>query len=131
MCTRRFIAADGKTVKLSPDRGEGKHWNIAPGNLYSKPRKVHVGPGGTPIAISLDQVIPPIVPEADTKYVRHIRIQSALLTKFWGTPTYLSAILLVPEGFDEHPQAHFPLMIFHDHFVSGFDDFGRRRRIRI
>ena len=40
-----------------------------------------------PIAISLDQVIPPIVPEADTKYVRHIRIESALLTKFWGTPT--------------------------------------------
>ena len=76
-----------------------------------------------PIAISMDQVIPPIVPEADTKYVRHIRIQSELLTKFWGTPMYLSAIVLVPEGFDEHPNAHFPLMIFHDHFVSGFFGF--------
>src|SRR5580698_5449756 len=95
-----FHRADGKTIKLSPDRGEGKHWNIAPGNLYSKPVKVHVGPGGAQIAISLDQVIPSIVPEADTKYVRHIRIQSALLTKFWGTPMYLSAIVLVPEGFD-------------------------------
>ena len=41
-----FHRADGKTMKLSPDRGEGKHWNIAPGNLYSKPRKIHVGPGG-------------------------------------------------------------------------------------
>ena len=118
-----FHRADGKTIKLSPDRGEGKHWNLAPGNLYSKPRKIHVGPGGAPIAISLDEAIPPIVPEADTKYVRHIKIQSALLTKFWGTPMYLSAIVLVPEGFDEHPQARFPLMIFHDHFVSGFDDF--------
>ena len=44
-----FHRADGKTIKLSPDRGEGKHWNIAPGNLYSKPLKVHVGPGGAPI----------------------------------------------------------------------------------
>jgi hypothetical protein len=118
-----FHRADGKTVKLSPDRGEGKHWNLAPGNLYSTPRRVHVGPGGAAIAISLDQVIGPIVPEADTKYVRHIKIQSALLTKFWGRPVYLSAVVLVPEGFDEHPEARFPLMVFHDHFVTGFDDF--------
>src|SRR6202046_4639472 len=115
-----FHRADGKTIKLSPDRGEGKHWNLAPGDLYSKPRKIHVGRGGAQIAISMDQVIPPIVPEADTKYVRHIKVQSALLTKFWGRPVYLSAVVLVPEGFDEHPQARFPLMIFHDHFVSGF-----------
>jgi hypothetical protein len=47
-------------------------------------------------------VIPAIAPVADTKYVRHIRIESALLTKFWGTPTYLSAILLVPEPLHPH-----------------------------
>jgi hypothetical protein len=29
----------------------------------------------------------------------------------------------VPEGFDEHPNARFPLMIFHDHFDTDFDDF--------
>jgi pimeloyl-ACP methyl ester carboxylesterase len=36
---------------------------------------------------------------------------------------FVSAIVLVPEGFDDHPNAHFPLMIFHDHFVTDFDDF--------
>jgi hypothetical protein len=118
-----FHRADGHTIKLAPDRGEGQHWNIAPGNLYSKPVKLHIGPGSAPIKLSLDQVIPPIKPEPDTKYIRHIRIQSALLSKFWGTPVYLSAVVLVPEGFDTHPQAHFPLMIFHDHFVTGIDDF--------
>ena len=118
-----FHRADGHTIKLAPDRGEGQHWNIAPGNLYSKPVKVHIGPGGEPLKLSLDQVIPAIAPIADTKYIRHIRIESALLTKFWGRPVYLSAVVLVPEGFDEHPQARFPLMIFHDHFVNGIDDF--------
>src|SRR6266852_5808859 len=118
-----FHRADGKTIKLSPDRGEGKHWNIAPGNLYSEPRKIHIGSDGVPVAISLDKVIPSIAPVADTKYVRHIRVQSALLTKFWGRPVYLSAIVLVPEGFDEHSNAHYPLAIFHDHFVSDFSDF--------
>ncbi len=118
-----FHRANGTTVKLAPDRGEGQHWNIAPGNLYSKPRKVHVGPGAGPIAVVMDQVMAPLAPVEDTKYVRHIRIQSELLTKFWGTPMYLSAIVLVPEGFDEHPNAHYPLMIFHDHYVSDFSDF--------
>jgi enterochelin esterase-like enzyme len=118
-----FHRADGKTVKLSPDRGEGKHWNLAPGNLYSTPRKMHIGPGSAPVAVTLDKVIPEIAPVTDTKYVRHIKVQSALLTKFWGRPVYLSAIVLVPFGFDEHPEAHYPLAIFHDHFVDDFDDF--------
>jgi hypothetical protein len=118
-----FHRSDGKTVKLAPDRGEGQHWNLAPGNLLSKPRLVRIGPAASPIAFSLDQVIPPIAPEPDTKYLRHMRIQSKLLTSFWGRPIYLSAIVMVPEGFDTHPQARYPLMVFHDHFVSGLNDF--------
>jgi hypothetical protein len=117
-----FHRADGSVVKLAPDRGEGQHWNIAPGNLYSKPVKVHVGPGAA-VNVSMDEVMPAIAPVADTKYIRHIRIQSALLTKFWGTPMYLSAVVMVPEGFDAHPLARFPLIVAQDHFVSEFDDF--------
>ena len=117
-----FHRADGKTVKLHMDQGEGQLWNISPGNLCSKPMKVTVKPGGT-ISLRLTEVIPPIPTPADTKYVRHIRIQSALLTKFWGRPMFLSAIVLVPEGFDEHPNARFPLLIFHDHFAADFEDF--------
>src|ERR1700685_4632034 len=32
-----FRRADGKTVKLAPDRGEGQHWNLSPRHLLSKP----------------------------------------------------------------------------------------------
>jgi hypothetical protein len=117
-----FHRSDGKTVKLHPDQGEGQRWNISPGNLISKPMKVTVKPGAS-ISIALTEVIPPIPTPADTKYIRHIRIQSAALTKFWGRSMFISAIVLVPEGFDEHPNAHFPLIIFHDHFVDNFDDF--------
>jgi Putative esterase len=118
-----FHRSDGKVVKLHMDQGEGQHWNISPGNLFSKPIKISVKQGSAPISISLTEVIPPILTPADTKYIRHIRIQSEALTKFWGRPMFVSAIVLVPEGFDEHPNAHFPLMIFHDHFVSEFDNF--------
>ncbi len=118
-----FHRADGKTVKLHMDEGEGQHWNISPGNLYSKAVKIHVGPDVSNHAVVLSEVIPPIPPPPDTKYIRHIRIQSQVLTKFWGRPMFLSACVLVPEGFDEHPEAHFPLILFHDHFVSDFDGF--------
>ena len=123
-----FHRSDGSVVKLHMDQGEGQHWNITPGNLYSKPRKV-IFPSDkqewltSPISIALTEVIPPIPPVADTKYVRRLRIQSDLLTKFWGRPMFLSAVVLVPEGFDEHPEAHYPEMVFEDHFVDGIDDF--------
>src|SRR5262249_33867180 len=71
----------------------------------------------------LDQEIPPIQPPADTKYVKHLRIQSALLTKFWGKPIYLGAHVLLPEGFEAHPEAKFPLMVFHGHFPRDIGNF--------
>ena len=116
-----FHRSDGHTVKLHMDQGEGQHWNISPGNLYSKPQKITLGAISQPIAIVMDQEIPPIEPPKDTKYIRHMKIQSQLLTKFWGRPMYLSANVLVPEGFDEHPNAHFPLAIFEDHFNHDFE----------
>jgi hypothetical protein len=124
-----FHRADGHTVKLHMDQGEGQHWNVSPTNLYSKPVKITIGANGTvnsatqPIAVSLDQEIPAIPAPKDTKYIRHMRIQSQLLTKFWGRPMFLSANILVPEGFDEHPNAHFPLAIFEDHFNHDFEGF--------
>src|SRR5215467_9012783 len=118
-----FHRSDGHTIKLHMDQGEGQHWNISPGNLYSKPQKVTLGGNAQPIAILLDQEIPPIEPPKDTKYIRHIKIESQLLSKFWGRPMYLSANVLVPDGFDEHPQARFPLAIFEDHFNHDFEGF--------
>jgi len=119
-----FHLSDGHTVKLPMDRGEGQQWNRAPGNLYSTPRRISIDPANdTTISIALDQVIPAIEPPTDTEYVRHVRIQSKLLTDFWGRPMFLGAHVLLPQGFDEHPDAHYPLMIFHGHFPSDIGGF--------
>ena len=51
-----FSRADGHTVKLPMDRGEGQQWNRAPGNLYSTPREIAIEPRGDAIVrIALDQ----------------------------------------------------------------------------
>lgn len=114
---------DGVTMKLPMDRGEGQHWNLAPGNLYSRPQEITLGGDAAQFAISLDQEIPPIAPPSDTKYIKHLKIKSELLSKFWGRAMYLGAVVLVPEGFDDHPQARYPLAVFQDHFVPDFDGF--------
>src|SRR5262245_21949581 len=86
-----FKRSDGHTVKLPMDRGEGQQWSRAPGNLYSTPKQIRIDANTQPVSITLDQVIPPIEPPKDTKYIKHIRIQSERLTKFWGRPMYLGA----------------------------------------
>lgn len=118
-----FHRADGHTVSLPMDRGEGQHWNLAPGNFYSQPQKITIAPGPATISLTLDKEIPPIKPPADTKYVKHIRIRSKLLSDFWGRDMYLGAHILVPEGFDTHASAHYPLMLFHGHFPEDISDF--------
>ncbi len=119
-----FHRADGHTVKLPMDRGEGQQWNRAPGNLYSTPKEVKLDPSkDETISITLDKVIPPIEPPKDTKYIKHVKIQSKLLTEFWGRPMYLGASVLLPEGFETHKEARYPLMIFHGHFSPTFTGF--------
>jgi len=119
-----FHRADGHVVTLPMDRGEGQKWNLAPGNLYSTPREVSVDPARNEIVpIELDQVIPPIADPLDTRYLKHVRIRSERLSAFWGRPMFLGASVLVPHGFDEHPEARYPLVIFHGHFSSTFEGF--------
>ena len=119
-----FRRADGHVVKLPMDRGEGQQWSRAPGNLLSTPREVSFDPKSpTPLRIALDKVIPPIPDPPETKYIKHVRIQSERLTKFWGRPMFLGAHVLLPEGYDTHPNARYPLVINHGHFPYTFDGF--------
>ncbi len=111
-------------LKLPPDKGEGQQWAEKPGNLYSTPVRVRIKSGRpVQIALSLSQEIPPIAAKPDTEFVRHIRIRSALLSRFWGRDMYLGAYVLVPKDFDRHPEAHYPLMVFHGHFPGGISAF--------
>ena len=114
--------ASGHTVKLPMDRGEGQQWSSAPGNLYSAPQTIHWDGGRSgAVRIELDHVIPPLSDPADTKYVKHVRIRSERLSKFWGRDMFLGAHVLLPEGFDTHPNARYPLIINHGHFPSDID----------
>jgi hypothetical protein len=118
-----FRRADGHAIKLPPDKGEGQQWNRKPGNLYSKPRAIAVDPNrGAVVSLALDQEIAAIEDFAkhETKYVRYVRIKSERLSRFWGRDMHLAAWVLLPWGFDEHPNARYPLFVDHGHFPARF-----------
>ncbi|MGC1451435.1 MAG: alpha/beta hydrolase-fold protein [Candidatus Sulfotelmatobacter sp.] len=132
-----FHLGNGRTLKLPADKGEGQHWQVKPGNFYSKPEKMHLDPKSSlTVRILLTEKMPSVADNAkvvdsvvgwdaanedhaivDNKWVKHIRIQSNLLTQFWGRPTDLGAVVLLPDGWDEHPDAHYPLIVEQDHFA--------------
>ena len=112
-----FHRADGHTVWLHMDQWEGQHFNRSPGNLYSEVQKVHLDPAaGYDIKLSLTKVISPVQVPPDTAWVKRVKIQSDLLTKFWGHPMYIGATVLLPKGYDEHSSAHYPVIYQENHF---------------
>jgi len=132
----QFHLSTGVNLWLPPDKGEGQHWNRKPGNLYNVPVKIHFDPKvqdpktGT-YKLTLDQVIPPIegtdqdpvvmaAKDPGAKWLKYVRFRSEKLSKFWGRDMYLGAWVLLPDGFEEHPDAHYPLVVYQDHFHAGF-----------
>lgn len=119
-----YRLANGKTVKLPAPRGGGQNWRKEPGNLFSTPRLVDFDPARTTrIAVTLDKVIPPVEEPRDTEFIRHFKFRSAKLSKFWGRDIFLRGHVLVPKDFDKHPEARYPLMVFHGHFPDTFGGF--------
>ncbi|MGH9466105.1 MAG: alpha/beta hydrolase-fold protein [Terriglobales bacterium] len=112
-----FPRSDGHTIWAHMDHWGGQQFNRAPENLYSKPVRVHLDPAqGYRIALSLDQVIPPVAPIPDTAWVKRIKRQSPMLSKFWGHPIYYGAIVLLPRGYATHPHQYYPVLYQQGHF---------------
>jgi hypothetical protein len=127
-----FHLASGKTVWLPPDKGEGQKWNQKPGNPFMRPEKIHFDPRarGT-IRLTLDETIAPLEGtdrdpkvlakrEPAAKWLKYMRLRSEKLSRFWGRDVYLGAWILLPDGFDAHPDAHYPVIVYQDHFYPGF-----------
>ncbi len=112
-----FRRSDGHILWLHNDQWEGQRWNISPGNLYSDVIKVDIDPGEKKtIRLVCDKVIPPVEIPPDTAYVKRIKFKSEMLSKFWGQPIYLGATILLPEGYDTHPDVYYPVCYVQGHF---------------
>ena len=98
----------------------------AAGNLYSQPRRVHIDPAqGGVIKIELTEKVPDEQLPAETDYLKYVKIQSNLLSKFHGRPIYLRAGVILPRGFDIEPSKRFPLRVHIGGYGSRFTNVQR------
>jgi len=101
----------------------------APGNLYSKSRKIHLDPTqGATVRIELTEKVPAEQLPPDTDYVKYVRIQSNLLSKFHGRPIYLRAGVILPRGFESEPANRYPLRVEIGGYGSRFTNVQRMMR---
>ena len=91
------------------------------GNLFSRPTAVTIDPSGTArIALTLTERIPPTPERVETEWIRHVRIRSEILSRFWGRDMHIGASVLLPRGFADYPQARYPAVYVFGHGDAPF-----------
>ncbi len=111
---------DGHVIWVHMDQWEGQQWNRSPGNLISEVQRVRLDPSaGFNIKLSLTKKLPPVEIPPDTEWVKRVKIQSQLLTQFWGHPMYIGATLLLPKGYAQNPDQKYPAIYIQGHFGLG------------
>jgi S-formylglutathione hydrolase FrmB len=115
-----FKRADGHIIWAHMDQWEGQNFARSPGNTYSQVEHIHVSKkSANSVQLILSHTIAPIEIPEDTKWVKRIKFESPLISKFWGHPMYLGATILLPKGYDEHPNQHYPVVYVQNHFSIG------------
>jgi hypothetical protein len=126
----RFERSDGSVVELPMPCGDGQNPFRQPGNLVSDVVTMDLQPTqGRPMSLRLTQAIEPVHPippdgncqqgnPPDTEHVKYFKIQSDLLTEFWGRPMYIGADVLLPEGYNDPAEADrsYPVVYRHGHY---------------
>lgn len=98
----------------------------APGNLYSEVQKVNLdAKAGGLVKLELTKILPPEQMPADTAFVKFIKIQSPLLTKFHGRPIYLRAGIVLPRDYAADTTRRYPVLIRIGGYGSKFTAAGR------
>ena len=136
-----FTRSDGSVVQLHMPCGDGGYFLDSPGNLYSAPVQMHLSPSAGPVNVTLDQAIKPSdpVPNGGTcqqgnpkpsPHVKHVKIESKMLTTYWGQPMYIGANVLLPEGYRASANAgvRYPTVFLQGHFPFG-NPFGFKENL--
>lgn len=101
----------------------------APGNLYSKPVRAHLDPAsGAAIRIEMSERVPSEQLPAETEYVKYVKLESKLLSRFHGRPIYLRAGVVLPRGFDANASERYPLRVHIGGYGARFTGVQRMMR---
>jgi hypothetical protein len=115
----RVTPKHGKTIWVHWDQWEGQQWNRSPGNLVSEVERIRWDPNGSLVRLTLVRQLPPVEVPPDSRWVKRVKIQSKILSDWWGRPVHLGAVALVPSGWEQHPTTRYPAIYIQGHFGLG------------
>jgi len=107
----------------------------SPGNLYSKPQKIHFDParGGT-WKLELTQQLPPEQLPPDTQQIKFVKLQSRRLSEFYGRPIFLRASVVLPRDYARDSSRRYPLWVriggLNTRYTSVLHSMGERSEFR-
>jgi hypothetical protein len=117
---------DGHVIWVHMDQWEGQQWNRSPGNLVSEVQRVRLDPAaGFNIKLSLTKKLPPVTIPPETEWVKRVKIQSKLLTEFWGPSDVPRRDTAVAEGLRAEAKQSIRRFTF-----KGISDWARRSALR-
>jgi Putative esterase len=106
------VPAGDYFVQALFDSNADLHLPDAPGNLYSKPQKIHLDPAqAASWKLELTEQVPAERLPAETAQIKFLKIQSKLLSDFYHRPIFLRAGILLPRDYDRDPSRRYPLWV--------------------
>lgn len=127
----KFSRSNGSTIWAMADHGGGGKMFSNPYNIYSKVVKapIDVKAGGK-VSLELTEEVKLAAPlkegevtqqgnYEDKPYLKFVKIQSKLLTEFWGTPMYIGANVLLPNTYGKVPGKKYPVLYYQGHWPGG------------
>lgn len=122
-----FDRADGKVIRAHLNSGAFQNPFKSPGNAYSEVIPFRVDPSSRlQLSLNVDRVIEPSRPLRegevlqqgnfeDTPWVKYVKIRSERLSEFWGRDMYIGANVLLPTGYEQNPEAVYPVLYMQGH----------------
>lgn len=84
----------------------------APGDLFSKPQKIHFDPAiGGNWKLELTEQVPPEPASTGRDQIKVVRIKSKLLSEFQGRPITLRVSVVLPRDYEREADRHYPLWV--------------------
>jgi hypothetical protein len=121
----RYRRSDGHTI-WAPPQWSAATFSHEPGTLRSYIERLYLDPAhGIAQSLALDRRVvnrefdalsQPTVSGPNAPWIRHVRIRSPSLSRFWGRSIYLGATILLPKGYASHPSARYPVIYNQGHF---------------
>jgi S-formylglutathione hydrolase FrmB len=120
----RDLKAGEYTVQAVVDLNlGGRSIGESPGNLYSVPKRAYIGPlSDSVIKIECTKVVADKLFK-DTPAAKAARMQSKLLSAFYGRPANMRAAVILPESYDKETSRKYPVVYSIPGFGGSFLDY--------